>query len=387
LAAGKAALLRDEIDEARLLFAEGLTHRPFDAALLHQSAKASRKAGLVDEARMSLEAALAAGADAETVEVERSLIAAGEGRYDVEEPYLLARVQAKHPESASILEVAAKWYFLKFDLRKTNHCLKLWKELEPDSVGMWQLSGELFIRYHDGPAAIEAFREGVKRAPTSWSLRSALVGALLERKQNPKEPKALLEAMLAERPDDNLTLVRLGQAAEALGRPEEAAAFYDRALAKLPNDPHTLSARGALDLDRGDAAAALPRLERAVALMPGEQEQILYAYFRCLSRLGRVEEAKPIEERWKRTNADLKKLYETARLISGNPDDPELRRSAGEICLKNRLDQDGLRWLNSALVIDPGHKATHKTLAEHYRKSGNAELAKAHAAAAGIVLP
>ena len=387
LTVGKEALLRDELDEARGLFAEGLTHRPYNAELLLQSAKASRRSGRMDEARTSLKAALTAGAEAEAVEIERSLIAAGEGRYDVEEPYLLSRVQAKHPDAAAILEVAAKWYFLKFDLQKTNHCLKLWKELEPDSVAMWQLQGELSIRYHDGPQAIEAFREALRRSPGSWALRTALVGALLERKSNPEELKAMLDAMLAERPDDNQTLVRLGQAAEALGRPEEAAAFYDRALAKVPNDSNTLAARGALDLDQGHAAAALPRLESAVALMPGEQEQILYAYFRCLSRLGRTEEAKPIEVRWKKTTEDLKKLYDTVRLVSGNPNDPELRRSAGEICLRNRLVTDGLRWLNSALAVDPGHKATHKTLAEHYAKTGNTDLAKAHADAAGIVLP
>ena len=38
----------------------------------------------------------------------------------------------------------------------------------------------------------------------------------------------------------------------------------------------------------------------------------------------------------------------------------------------------GLRWLHSALQLDPHHKATHEALADYYRRMGNQGLAARH---------
>jgi tetratricopeptide (TPR) repeat protein len=58
-------------------------------------------------------------------------------------------------------------------------------------------------------------------------------------------------------------------------------------------------------------------------------------------------------------------------------------RGVGELFLRNERITEGIRWLNSALEIDPKHAATHRTLAEHYEKTGQKDLAQKHRAQAG----
>ena len=70
-------------------------------------------------------------------------------------------------------------------------------------------------------------------------------------------------------------------------------------------------------------------------------------------------------------------------LISREPTDPNPRREMGELFLRNERITEGIRWLNSALEIDPKHAATHRTLAEHYEKTGQKDLAQKHRAQAG----
>ena len=41
-------------------------------------------------------------------------------------------------------------------------------------------------------------------------------------------------------------------------------------------------------------------------------------------------------------------------------------------------DKVGLRWLASALKIDPKHRPTHQVLADHFQQRGNAQAAAFH---------
>ena len=66
------------------------------------------------------------------------------------------------------------------------------------------------------------------------------------------------------------------------------------------------------------------------------------------------------------------------RAIASSPKDADLRREIGELFLRNGQTEQGLRWLDSALVIDPRHRATHRVLAEYYTKRGNSALARQH---------
>ena len=60
------------------------------------------------------------------------------------------------------------------------------------------------------------------------------------------------------------------------------------------------------------------------------------------------------------------------------PNDPGLHHEVGVISLRVGAVREGLRWLYRALEIDPKHAPTHRALAEHYQRLGNAALAARH---------
>jgi Flp pilus assembly protein TadD len=71
-------------------------------------------------------------------------------------------------------------------------------------------------------------------------------------------------------------------------------------------------------------------------------------------------------------------MADLGRAIARNPHDPNLRCEAGLVLLRNGLEDEALRWLESALAEDPLHQATHQALADHYERAGNLEKAIEH---------
>src|SRR5262249_59610707 len=68
--------------------------------------------------------------------------------------------------------------------------------------------------------------------------------------------------------------------------------------------------------------------------------------------------------------------------IQRRPHDVKLRHEAGVIFLRNAFEEDGERWLITALQEDFTYSPSHLELAKHYRRKGNTERAEFHEAAA-----
>jgi Tfp pilus assembly protein PilF len=71
------------------------------------------------------------------------------------------------------------------------------------------------------------------------------------------------------------------------------------------------------------------------------------------------------------------------RAIHAAPSDPAPRHEAGVILFRNGQEQEGLRWLASALQQDPNHRPTHELLVEYFEKHGQPEKAAQHRRLAG----
>jgi thioredoxin-like negative regulator of GroEL len=57
--------------------------------------------------------------------------------------------------------------------------------------------------------------------------------------------------------------------------------------------------------------------------------------------------------------------------IASRPHDPEARYRAAVIYLRNGKNDEGLRWLTSALHEDPRHQRTRQALAEYHERLGD----------------
>ena len=148
-------------------------------------------------------------------------------------------------------------------------------------------------------------------------------------------------------------------------------------LAGAPNHAEALSERGKLELQTGQLDAAELWLRKAVAKSPYDRDT-LYNLYQCLLQRGKEAEAKECLEKVEKIAADRQRLAELTQKITASPKDPALRYEAGLICLRNGQQQEGVRWLLSALVEDWEHRPTHQALAEYYQGIGQTDKAAYH---------
>jgi predicted Zn-dependent protease len=236
--------------------------------------------------------------------------------------------------------------------------------------------------------AINDYRRAVELDGQRDQVRLRLAKALSSTGQL-GEAAAHFEQVCRHQPGNPEALLGLARCRHEEGRTEEARQLLDRVLAARPDDPEALMERGNLALESGEFADAETWLRRAVAAGPYEREAV-YAYRQCLERQGKHDEARTWDDRLRHIDADLKRLAEVMFELSKAPRDPELRCKAGQILLRNGHETEGLRWLDSALQMQPGHRRTHEVLAEYFAQKGEPDQAAYHrrlAAAGTPALP
>ena len=81
-------------------------------------------------------------------------------------------------------------------------------------------------------------------------------------------------------------------------------------------------------------------------------------------------------------DADATAYIDLVHEIMRYPENPELRAKAGEMALSEGARKEAFAWLQSALLCDPSHAQTHRTLARYYSEAGHQDLAARHLARA-----
>ena len=374
---GRAALERDDPSEARRHFELSLASRPKSGEANFLAARAARRGGDPNAAKTFLKRAESLGQPAADIGVERALINAQSGSIAEAEATLVAHLKAGGTESEEIIELLLPVYMAEYRVVEADELTAKWVALRPVSAKAWRHRAEILERVPRRAEAAIAWRQLVVLAPDDRPARLNLARMLIETKQPPDEAARHLEWLTALEPDHAAALIQLAQCREAQGRPDDAAALLDRVIAGPACDAKALHVRGRLELNRGRAADALAFLRRALELDPTDVE-LLYTHFLSLQQTGTPAEISAAEERWKRCETDLRRVGALAWMIASSPRDPELRREIGELFLKNGKTTEGLRWLNSALRLDPQHAPTHRVLASHYERTGQGELAHHH---------
>ncbi|MEL7058467.1 MAG: tetratricopeptide repeat protein [Acidobacteriota bacterium] len=116
---------------------------------------------------------------------------------------------------------------------------------------------------------------------------------VLQREERHADAVPMLEAVLAERPDDQATLFSLGAAYERTGQLDAAESTFLKLLDQSPDDPQALNYLGYMWAEQGrNLERALEMIERAVAAAP-DQAAYVDSLGWVLHKLGRDAEAVP----------------------------------------------------------------------------------------------
>src|SRR5262249_52694005 len=159
----------------------------------------------------------------------------------------------------------------------------------------------------------------------------------------------------ARQPDNPAVLRGLARCRSELGQLDQARQLLDALLVTNPHDAESLFERGRLAMQLDQPVEAEDWLRKAMVEAPNHFE-LNYSLYLCLQQRGKQEEAAKQSARVKWLQTQLRRLAELTNKIGESPQDAGLRYEVGRIFLETGQDQEGLRWLASALHEDPRHR-------------------------------
>lgn len=339
------------------------------------AARAARGMAAYDEAERHLRRSRDRGGDAGAIELERLLGRAQRGDVAPVEAELLKRIEANPEYAPLVMEVLAPHYFRTYQLVKTRLALQSWLDEEPGWVPAWHLLGQTWERGGSTEEARQCYRRALELDPDHDHARLQLAGLLM--KGDPRGALSHFEYVRRRLGDTPPVLRGLATCHHMLNEPDEARRLLDRLVAEHPDDGAALAARARLAQEHESPEQAEAWFRRAAASQPFERE-VLYGWSVSLERLGRREEAAAVHDRFRRVEEDLTRLAAATRRVAHSPHDAAPRCEAGVILLRNGQQAEGLRWLASALELDPRHAATHQALADYYEQAGDPARAALH---------
>ena len=313
-----------------------------------QAARRTRQTGL---ARSCLRNARAQGWPPEAVDLEMALVDVQTGQPEPHLEKLLSSLEVDYPERPRVLEALVPALFVQFDLNRAQFCATQWTELEPDNPLAWVWLGRVEDKLQNRPPAEAAFARALEVAPNNpdalaWMARQ------LQRRHQPEEAIQILNRLAVltpARPD--IPLIQ-GRCFRDLDREDEARSSLQEAIRRTPQGSEAWLELGRLELNANHPAEAEKNFTQALRWSPADRE-VLFNLAQALERLGKKQEADTVRNRQAQVEKDLRNTSDAAEKIRGNPRDPAPRVEIAEMMLRNGLTQEGGRWLESALAIDP----------------------------------
>jgi Tfp pilus assembly protein PilF len=348
--------------------------RPGEVRLLQ--ARTARLAGHNDQAAALLHECRELGVADESLEVEHYLLRALQGDFASVESALVSRVLQGDSETVAILEVLTPLYLKTYRLPLARECIRRWLDREPNRLQAWILSAQVNERLRSREDTFVSYRRVVELDPENLPARLAFAGLLCER-QGPRQALAHFDYVRSRRGDTPEVLVGLAHCRRLLNETNLARGLLDKALAVNPQNGAALAERSRLALQSESAVEAEGWFRRAVDVMPFEKD-VVYGFYQCLERLGRRQEADEVAARLKRIDTDLERLAGLTTQLAHDPRSPGLRCEIGMVLMRNGQEPEALRWLESALLEDPGHACTHQALRDYYERKGDSERAAEH---------
>jgi tetratricopeptide (TPR) repeat protein len=345
---------------------------PSDPDVLLLAAQAARRARSYSEAEGLLKKYQEVRGldDAGTFE---QLLLSAERRVDQVAVQCWHYVEQGHPGESLILEALTRGYLRQYRLPDARRCLDYWLKTDPDNAQAHCLEGLFHLDYeHAGPAAEASYRRALELDPEHDEARTGLAVHLIDQKQYP-EAAEHLERLRRSQPDNLSVPVGLAECYDAMGDRAEAVRLVDGVLARQPQHPPALALRGRLAVEEGQYVQAEAWLREALQYNPMDH-RARYSLVLCLQNNGKDEEAQREQHDLQQREDDLVRFNEivTKELLE-RPLDPALHCTLGQLLLRGGQREEGIRWLQSALRLDPQYAPASQALAEYQQKAKTAQ--------------
>jgi tetratricopeptide (TPR) repeat protein len=340
---------------------------PRDPETLLMAARAARRAKLYsDSERLLHDYRQVRGRD-EAYSFEQILLAA-ECCIDEMANLCWQYVEEGRFDTALLLEALTQGYLQQYQLSQAQHCLKRWQQIQPDNPQIFYLKGLFKLDYlHDRAGGEEDYRHALELDADHEEARLGLAVALLLGKSFAQAAEHFKHLRQCQ-PDNWYVQVQLAECLDSLGQTAEAVRLVDEVLARQPQYGPALSLRGRLALRSGQLDKAESWLRQALCRNPMDHHAH-YSLILCLEESGQHEESQRQQRQFQRMEEDLSRFNDiVTKEIAQRPNDPALHCTLGQILLRSGHRAKGLRWLQSALRLDPYYAPARQAI-EEYQKS------------------
>jgi tetratricopeptide (TPR) repeat protein len=383
LALARDALVRHAVREmerrdfARAYVQLGLCLRlaADDAAVQLLSARCARRGKSYVVAEKHLAACARLEGATPEVELEQMLLQVQQGRLKPAEPTLLSLVDQDHPDSLLILEALTEGYMLSARLDPALRCIERWLVCQPRSIQALLWRAALRERTGSFPSAAADYEQVLRLDPNHGPTRLHLAQLLLDGNRA-AEARPHFERLYERDPDNPQVLLGLARCRRSDGQPTEAARLLDRLPRAAASDVVALVERGQVAQGLGRTQEAEQSLRRAVAVAPNDPAA-QYALYGVLRKRNSPEAATVLQS-WERLDRKVKLLEELKPRLLKDPENLELRRRVGTLCLETGRNDEGIWWLESIVLEGRADRNVHELLAAYYERHGQPDSAARH---------
>ncbi len=372
---GSALLAMGRLDKARELISANQPEKAWQyLAPLNPSrtgsgevaflgAQAARRLKQTTMAKACLENAAKNGWPPEAISLESALLDLQSGNPGPGMENLIDSLQGEYPERPRVLEALVPALFRQFDLDRAQYCATLWTELEPTNPRAWVWLGRVEEKLLNRPPAEAAFQKALEVAPEDTEAL-AWMARQLQRRRQPAEAMTLLARLKSlDSSREDLSLIE-GKCLQDLGREEEARSSLREAVKRNPVNTDGWLELGRLELNTNHPEIAEAAFSQVLKLNPADREA-LFSMAQALERQGKKTQAETVRNRQIQVEKDLKATRDAAQKIRENPKDPAPRVEIAGLMLQNGLVQEGGRWLQSALDLDPQYTPARDLLTKY----------------------
>jgi tetratricopeptide (TPR) repeat protein len=365
LSQGEEALEGREYTRALEQLARYLSARPGDVRARLLAARAARRLRKYDEATEHLRRCERDGGDPATIAVEFALCEVQRGDAS-RVPELRRRALEEDDLALVILEVLIQYDIDTDRLSQALHELTIYLTHRPDDLQALLGRGKVWENFLYFADALVDYRKAVAAHPDNERARLKLADTLLIAGK-PDEALEQYQWLARRWPDRPEVRFGLARCRRRLGEPEQARILLDGLLAEGTENGEMLWERGQLELEQGQQSVAEKWLRRAFQAAPHDR-RVNYSLYVCLLGLERPEEAETFRLRVARIDADLLRMDQVRKEVMGRPDDAALRCEGGLLLLRNGERREGVRWLQTALRLDPNCESARRALADDARQ-------------------
>ncbi|WP_020470890.1 tetratricopeptide repeat protein [Zavarzinella formosa] len=293
------------------LFEQHIARHPDSAEAHLLAARAARRGGQDEVAEQHLAAYEKAGGDRQSIELEREMRRSQNG--DVSNSHSVMNFVKENPDSpfaTAMMEALAQGLMTA---RQPQPAIKaidllLAREASPADRAEWLCwRGEMLMGIARGTEAAIDLRAAIALREDHARARLAIITYLS--REEPVEAMSHLEWLERHGHREPAVRLELARCQRHLGELSAAAAVIDELLAARPDDAAVLTEAGAIDMARGRLPDAERHLRKAIKLKPNGYEQTSMLA-RCLQELGRETEAAEWLEKTKKIEADIQRRLE-----------------------------------------------------------------------------